>query len=46
MGGISTEREVSLNSGREVIKYLELLEHEIIPIIVDKKKMLWKRLKV
>ncbi len=45
MGGISTEREVSLNSGREVIKYLELLEHEIIPIIIDKKEDVMEKAK-
>ena len=39
MGGISSEREVSLKSGAEVIKYLNRDKYdEIIPIIIDSKK--------
>jgi D-alanine-D-alanine ligase len=37
MGGISSEREVSLNSGREIVNYFDKNKHEVIPIVIDKK---------
>ncbi len=38
MGGISSEREVSLNTGREIINNLDKSKYEAIPIIIDKKE--------
>lgn len=39
MGGVSSERNVSLKSGEEVVKYLNKDKYdEIIPIIIDSKK--------
>ncbi|SCI79517.1 D-alanine--D-alanine ligase [uncultured Clostridium sp.] len=39
MGGVSSEREVSIKSGSEVIKYLDKDKYEeIIPIVIDSKK--------
>ncbi len=39
MGGVSSEREVSIKSGAEVIKYLNKDKYEeIIPIVIDSKK--------
>ncbi|NLU06872.1 MAG: D-alanine--D-alanine ligase [Clostridiales bacterium] len=37
MGGISSEREVSLNSGREITNYLDKNKYEVKPIVIDKK---------
>ncbi len=37
MGGISSEREVSLNSGKEIIKYFDKEKYEVVPILIDKK---------
>ncbi|ADL50970.1 D-alanine--D-alanine ligase [Clostridium cellulovorans] len=38
MGGISSERAVSLKSGEEVVKYLNRNKYEVIPIVIDSKK--------
>lgn len=37
MGGISSEREVSLNSGKEIAKYFNKEKYDVIPIVIDKK---------
>lgn len=37
MGGISSEREVSLNSGREIVNYFDKNKYEVVPIVIDKK---------
>ena len=37
MGGISSEREVSLMSSREMVKYLDRTKFEVIPIEINKK---------
>ncbi|NMM64595.1 D-alanine--D-alanine ligase [Clostridium sp. P21] len=37
MGGISSEREVSLNSGKEIVKYFNKEKYEVVPIVIDKK---------
>lgn len=38
MGGISTERDVSLETGKSIIDNIDKLKYEIIPIIIDKKE--------
>ena len=38
MGGISSEREVSLNTGREIANNLDKNKYEVVPIIIDKKE--------
>lgn len=38
MGGISSEREVSLNTGKEIVNNLDKNKYEVIPIIIDKKE--------
>ncbi len=38
MGGISTEREVSLNTGKEILKNLDKTKYEVFPIQIDKKE--------
>ncbi len=37
MGGISSEREVSLKTGKEIIKYLDNNKYEVIPIEINTK---------
>ncbi len=37
MGGLSSEREVSLNSGREIVENLNRDKYEVIPVIMDSK---------
>jgi D-alanine-D-alanine ligase len=37
MGGVSSEREVSLNSGREIANYFDKNKYEVLPIVIDKK---------
>lgn len=37
MGGISTEREVSLSSGKEIISNIDKNKYEVKEIIIDKK---------
>ena len=37
MGGISSEREVSLMSAKEMIKYLDRNKFEVVPIEINKK---------
>ncbi len=37
MGGISSEREVSLDSGNNVIEHLDKSKYEVIPVVIDKK---------
>lgn len=38
MGGISSEREVSLNSGRSILKNIDKDKYEVVEIIIDKKE--------
>lgn len=45
MGGISAEREVSLNSGEEIINNLDKDKYEISPIIIDSKIELIEKIK-
>lgn len=46
MGGISSEREISLMSGREVIKNLNKNNYEeIIPIVIDSKNEVIEKVK-
>lgn len=38
MGGISSEREVSLNTGKEIVKNLDKTKYEIISVEINKKE--------
>lgn len=44
-GGISTERDVSLNTGKEIISHLNKEKYEIFDIILDKKEEIIFKLK-
>ncbi|MFL0197889.1 D-alanine--D-alanine ligase [Clostridium sp. WILCCON 0269] len=45
MGGISSEREVSLNSGKSIINYMDKNKYDIIPIVIDKKSDVMEKVK-
>ncbi|MDR0879393.1 MAG: D-alanine--D-alanine ligase [Clostridioides sp.] len=38
MGGISTERDISLMSGTEVYNYLDKDKYEVVKVVIDEKK--------
>lgn len=42
MGGRSTEHEVSLVSGREVVRYLDKKKYEILPVVISKDGRQWQ----
>lgn len=44
MGGISSEREVSLNSGREVYNNLNRDKYEVVKIVLDEKNDIFTKL--
>lgn len=37
MGGISTERDVSLQTGQEMIHHLDRSRYEVVPIVIDQR---------
>lgn len=45
MGGISSEREISLKSGESVVKFLDRNKYEVIPIVIDKKDDIVEKVK-
>lgn len=45
MGGTSSEREISINSGTEIIKNLDNKRYEIIPIVLNAKEEILCRVK-
>jgi D-alanine-D-alanine ligase len=38
MGGISSEREISLKSGNSIIENIDKNKYEVLPIVIDKKE--------
>ena len=38
MGGISSEKEISLKSGEEVLKHIDKTKYEVTPIVIHSKK--------
>lgn len=45
MGGISSEREVSLASGREIVSNLQHGAHEVVPIVLDTKQDIFEKVR-
>ncbi|MDF2880580.1 MAG: D-alanine--D-alanine ligase [Clostridiaceae bacterium] len=45
MGGISSEREISLKSGEEIIRNINNSKYEVVPIIIDKKQDIFDKVK-
>ena len=37
MGGISSEREISLNSGNSIMENIDKNKYEVIPVVIDEK---------
>ena len=37
MGGISSEREVSLKSGNSIVENIDRSKYEVVPIVIDNK---------
>lgn len=38
MGGISSERDISLKSGQTVMNYIDKKKYEVVPIVIDSKE--------
>jgi len=38
MGGISSEREVSLQTGQEMIRHLDRSRYEVVPIVIERRE--------
>lgn len=45
MGGISSEREISLKSGEAVLQNLDKEKYEVVPIRIDKKEDIFTKVK-
>ena len=45
MGGISSEREVSLNSGNSIMQHINKEKYEVIPVVIDKKEDVIEKVK-
>lgn len=45
MGGISSEREVSLSSGNSMMEHINKEKYEVIPVVIDKKEDLLEKVK-
>ena len=45
MGGISSEREVSLNSGKSIMENIDKNKYEVVPIVIDKKEDIINKVK-
>jgi D-alanine-D-alanine ligase len=45
MGGISSEREISLKSGESIVHNIDKNKYEIIPIVIDKKEDIINKVK-
>ena len=45
MGGISSEREISLKSGNSVVENIDKKKYEVIPIVIDKKEDIINKVK-
>lgn len=45
MGGVSSEHEVSMNSGREILKNLDPNKYEVTPIVITKREELIEQAK-
>lgn len=45
MGGISSEREISLLSGKEILNNIDRNKYEVLPIIIDSKEEVIEKVK-
>ena len=42
MGGKSAEHEISLSSGREVVRNLDSKQYNVLPIVISKDGISWQ----
>ncbi|MBK1810588.1 D-alanine--D-alanine ligase [Clostridium sp. YIM B02505] len=45
MGGISSEREISLMSGKEIVENLDIDKYDVVPIVIDSKIDIFEKAK-
>lgn len=45
MGGISSEREISLQSGNSIVENIDRNKYEVIPVVIDKKEDIIEKVK-
>lgn len=45
MGGISSEREVSLNSGKSIMEHIDTNKYEVVSVVIDKKEDIIEKVK-
>lgn len=45
MGGISSERDISLKTGKEIVDNLNKDKYEVVPIVIDKKEDIFSKVK-
>lgn len=45
MGGISSEREISLNTGKEIVANLDKEKYEVVSIVIDKKEDIFQKVR-
>ena len=45
MGGISSEREISLKSGNSIVEKIDKNKYEVVPIVIDNKEDIVNKVK-
>ena len=45
MGGISSEREISLNSGNSIVENIDKNKYEVVPVVIDNKEDIINKVK-
>ncbi len=45
MGGISSEREISLKSGNSIVEKIDKNKYEVMPIVIDNKEDIVNKVK-
>lgn len=45
MGGISSEREISLKSGESIIENIDKTKYDVVPVVIDKKEDILEKAK-
>ena len=45
MGGISSEREISLKSGNSIVEKIDKNKYEVVPVVIDNKEDIVNKVK-
>ena len=45
MGGISSEREISLKSGNSIVEKIDKNKYEVVPVVIDNKEDIINKVK-